>query len=206
MQQAAEVEPVGGDQGVAVTPVQARQPGRGVQQERRLPAAVVRFGEQPVDQVQEVLAVCGRRFLLLRKLRDRLLQHRAAVLVLRQQAEVGPQPHVAAVLAQEVGGERVDGAQARAVRPPAEQRIDALPHLRGRLVGEGERQHRSVFVRFDQPRHAPRQHRSLARTRPGQHQQRPVVPAHGGPLVFVQGLHVAGAGCPIAASKSSCRV
>ena len=57
----------------------------------------------------------------------------------------------------------------------AEQRLDARPHLFGRLVGERDREH---FVRFcvavaDEVRDAARDDARLARPRAGEDEQRP---------------------------------
>jgi hypothetical protein len=81
------------------------------------------------------------------------------------------------VLAQEAGREAVErggdeAASARKIR--RQQFLDAAPHLRGGLVGEGHREDRPRrHALRDQPRDAPGDDAGLARTGPRKHERRP---------------------------------
>ena len=81
------------------------------------------------------------------------------------------------LLAQDPHAGRVEGADPHDPRALADQRLDALLHLGGGLVGEGDRQDRARvrLAHGDQPGDPPGEHPGLARPGAGHHEQRGAV-------------------------------
>ncbi len=92
--------------------------------------------------------------------------------------------------AQDPRARRVERQQPHATRAAAEQPLDALAHLAGRLVRERDREDlpRLRLVGVDQERDPVRQHARLAATRAREDQQRPLAMCHSLPLGLVQAL------------------
>ena len=90
--------------------------------------------------------------------------------------------------AQQAEGEAVKGADEAGQRRDAQQALDALLHLAGRLVGEGDGHH--CFGRHAQLAHQPGDaigdDARLARAGPGQDELRPAAVGHGGELLRIQ--------------------
>ena len=110
--------------------------------------------------------------------------------ILVEDCEIRAQPEMAAVLAEHVGCEAVEGRQASPADVWAEQMRDSTPHFFGGLCGERKRQDSEALVRgsLNEPGHARRQHPGLAGPRPCENQHGPLVPVNGMPLVDVQGF------------------
>ena len=92
--------------------------------------------------------------------------------------------------AQDARAGGVEGHQPHPARAVAEQPLDALAHLLGRLVGEGDRQDlaRLRLVGVDQVGDAVGEHARLAGARPREDQQRPLAVRHRLPLGLVEAL------------------
>ena len=202
MQQASEVPAVAGDERPAVPLVQPRQPRRRVNQYRRVSSAVVGFREQAVHETEQIPAIRRQWRIVVWQTGRGFVKNGKPILVLREQREVRPQPYVTPVLTEYVGGERVERAQAGAVRPVAEKLLHPLAHPGGGLVRERQRQHRRFVAFFENPRDPHGEHARLAGTRPGQHQQRTAAPRRGPALVRVESVksnlhHAVGTPIPI---------
>ncbi len=101
-------------------------------------------------------------------------------------------------------GAHPDSARSRA----AQQRMNAIAHLMGGLVGEGDRQDaaRSDAARPDQVGDAVRQHAGLARPGAGQHEQRAARMRNGLALRWVQGREqIHGPPSTISAAAGLCK-
>ena len=96
----------------------------------------------------------------------------AQLIVRVQNLEVLRQPGLLPVHAQQAVGDAVEGAHPKRRDRHAEQRLDALAHLRRRLVGEGDRQQAVGGDAFglDHPSDAMHQHPGLAAAGAGHHQ------------------------------------
>jgi hypothetical protein len=83
---------------------------------------------------------------------------------------------------------RVEGHQPHPPRGPAEQQLDALAHLPGRLVRERDRQDlpRLRLICVDQEGDPMREHAGLAAARPREDQQRPLAVRNSLPLRLVE--------------------
>ena len=90
--------------------------------------------------------------------------------------EVARQADVRRLAAEQPGAQGVEGRDPQAAVAGAEQRADALAHLLGGLVGEGDRQHlaRAREAAADQVRDAVRDDAGLAGPRAREDQQGPV--------------------------------
>lgn len=136
----------------------------------RRPALLVEaeFADHPLDQALLVVAV--------------------------EDLEVLAQPGLAPVRAQQAMGEAVEGADPHARRIDPEQLLDAVAHLRRRLVGEGHRQDavgRGVLD-LDQPGDPVHQHAGLARAGAGEDQLAAQRRGHGLALRVVEGVQQEG--------------
>ena len=125
------------------------------------------------------------------------LQHllqQADLVVGVEDGEVRPQAHELGVAAQDFRADRMERAEPRhAFAGLPRDAGDAVLHLAGRLVGEGDRED---FVRAREPeredvRDARRQHARLAGARPREHQHRPLGGLHRGALFGVEALEIA---------------
>ena len=167
------------------------QPGcpcRGTGQRGRLLSAIVGFGEQAIDETEKVPSIRWQRVAFVGQIGRDVIEDGDTVLVLGEQAEIGAQPEMAAMLAEDVHSERMEGAQVGTVRPLTEKPFDPLSHFGGGLVGKGQREHRCIIVFLEYPGDPKGQHPGLARARPCQHEKRAVVPRHGLVLVLVEGF------------------
>ena len=169
VQQAPEIQSVRGDERLAVAREQPGNPWRRLGERRRQCAAIVGVREQAVDQRQEVSAILRYGLAVILQAGCRFIDHRDPIFSLRDQAEVGPQAQVASMLAKQVGGERVERAQARTLRRPAEQSVYTRSHLGGGLRREGQSQDRRVVALLEYPDDPRGQHERLAGARSGQH-------------------------------------
>ena len=120
----------------------------------------------------------------------------AARVVVIVDGEVGSVAHELRVLAQHAHAHGVEGADPHAARTVGQQGVQALAHLRGGLVGEGDGQdlpgaHALVG---DHVRDAVREHARLARARAREHEQRPARALGRLPLGGVEGRQVDGRG------------
>ena len=96
-----------------------------------------------------------------------------------QDREVGFQAQHRAVLAHHAHAQRMEGADQHFARRAADQAFGALPHLCGRLVGEGDRGNAPGFqAGLNEPAYLVRDHPRFARTRPGQHKTGAVHEVH----------------------------
>ena len=104
--------------------------------------------------------------------------------------EVGLEPHLERVLAQQPVAEGVEGRNFDVGIAVVDQRVDALLHLSGRFVGEGERED-LVGARLalrDEPGDAPSDDRRLAGAGAGDDQERAGIVGDGPALLVVQAV------------------
>ena len=121
------------------------------------------------------------------------LFHQADLVVRVQNSEVGSQPGKLRMAAQNLGAQRVEGAEPlHALHRAADQCADALLHLAGGLVGEGHRQNlaRPGAAGVEQMRQPRGQHPRLAGAGARQHEHGAIKRLHGFALRLVQVLKV----------------
>ena len=123
---------------------------------------------------------------------DHLL-HQAELVVGAEDREIGAQAHQLRMAAQDLGADGVEGAEPlHAFGDGADDGGDALAHLPGGLVGEGDGEdlRRIGLAGGDQVRDPGREHAGLAGAGAGEHENRPFGGLHGGALLRVQAVQV----------------
>ena len=136
---------------------------------------------------------CGPA-LVVHILRLQNLFQQADLIVGVQNGEGGLQAHEFSVATQDLGADGVEGAEpGHALAPRPHERADALLHLAGGLVGEGDRQQllRPRPARRDDMGDAGGQHTRLARARTRQHQHRAIHGLHRLTLFRVEPFEIA---------------
>ena len=157
--------------------------------QRRSLRTVEALAKQMIDHAYHTGASDCGQFRRIR-LANRLVEYADPILLARQNLEVRAQPQVAAVLTEHLGAEGMKRGHTNADRLRTEQLLHPFPHLVRRLGGERQPQHSksSIGILANQTGDAPGQHRGLARSRPGQHEQRSPIPLHRLQLVCVHAV------------------
>ena len=188
MEQAAEIELVGPDQSVAVSPKELGQPVGSERERGGLAPAGVGFREQSIDELEHVLPIRWQFFTPVRQVANDLFEDGDSVLVTGQRLEVGPNAEMASVLPQHIGCERMEGAQVGPLGVLSQQVIHPLPHFGRGLVRERKGQRGSVLILFNQAGYPQREHAGLSGAWACENQKGPILPLHSPPLVLVEVL------------------
>ncbi len=143
----------------------------------------------PVDQIGEG---SGRPALVVQIFCPQELLEQAQLVVGVEDGEIRPQAHQFRMHAQDLGADRVEGAEPRHRLLRTREDGDPLAHLAGGLVGEG---HRQDFMRAgaagrNDMRNSGGEDARLAHAGAGENENRPVQRFHRPPLLVVQPLEV----------------
>ena len=170
MEQAAEIEPVGADESVAVSLEKIRQPAGRRRKRGGLAVTDVGFREQSIDELEYVAPIRWQLIAPVREVTNYLLEDGESVLVASQRLEVGPNTEMAPMLPQHIGCERMECAQVGPLGVLSQQVINPLPHFGRGLVRERKGQRGNVLISFNQAGYPQSEHAGLSRALAGKDQ------------------------------------
>ena len=138
VKQTSEVEPVTGQESIAVAHKEMWEPIRRVNKRWRVSAPVIGLRKKAFNEAEEIFAIRWQWRFIIGQTSYNLVEYGDLVLVLRDQTKVGPQSQMTSVLTQYGGCKGMKCVQTSATCAFSEKRIYALAHFGGGLVCKGE--------------------------------------------------------------------